>query len=172
MTTRTPAEQIAYRDLAVLEVLYATGCRGQELCDMRFSHISWNDKTARVHGKGNKDRIVILTDRAIEAIKNVDDRWQDFDGEDRVFVTVTGRPMAIVNLRRIVHRAVRRGKLPSWTGLHTIRHSFATHMLEGGADVSEVSRLLGHESIATTGIYLHLSHKTLLRAHEKAHPRA
>ncbi len=168
----------AARDVAILEFLYGTGVRLAELVGMDLTDLDRRDRTVRVRGKGRKERIVPFGGPAAEAL----DRWLD---ERRRRLTETGDedPGALwLNRRggrlsgRSVQRMVRktlaatseRGRVSP----HTLRHTFATHLLDAGADLRAVQELLGHESLSTTQIYTHLTTERLKQAYRKAHPRS
>ncbi|MCB9951321.1 MAG: site-specific tyrosine recombinase XerD [Planctomycetaceae bacterium] len=163
------------RDRAVLAVLYSTGCRASELSGMRLQDINLTQRFCRCLGKGNKERIVSLTPVAVAAIQNylekervrmVRSREQDY-----LFVTRTGRSLTRVNIWQIVKRYARRIGAANKVSPHTLRHSFATHMLAGGAEIRALQEMLGHASIRTTQIYTQVEHSRLKAIHSKCHPR-
>lgn len=169
--------RLGRRDRAVLETLYATGCRASEVSGLRPSDIDLARGTARCVGKGDKQRIVPLGRRAREAV-------QAYLQNDRpalvarrpetatVFVARTGRPLSRIALWRVVKQHARAAGLPDSISPHTLRHSFATHMLAGGADLRVVQEILGHASIGTTQIYTRVEMSRLLQVHAQFHPRA
>jgi integrase/recombinase XerC len=162
----SPFEQ---RDLAVLELLYAAGLRVSELCGLDRAGVDLRGRTVTVLGKGGKERRVPVHDRAAEALG----RWLR-EGRG----AVAGPPEAVfVNRRgsRLGPRDVRRildARASSPTHPHALRHTFATHLLDGGADLRVVQELLGHASLATTQIYTHVSKERLRAVYEETHPRA
>ncbi len=164
------------RDRAALETLYATGCRASEVVGLRPRDLDMVRGSARCIGKGDKERIVPLGSRARAAL-------QDYLLRDRpalvrrhpeteaVFVGRSGRPLSRVGLWRVVKVHARRAGLPEHVSPHTLRHSFATHMLAGGADLRVVQEMLGHVSIATTQIYTRVELSRLRQVHASFHPR-
>ena len=164
------------RNRAIIETLYGCGLRVSELCNLGFSNINFDEKYLIVRGKGNKERLVPMSDPSIEEIKlYVSDersRLKVKPGEeDIVFLNVRGhrltRQMVFIFLRELVEMAgIKRTISP-----HTLRHSFATHLLEGGANLRAIQQMLGHESIATTEIYLHLDNTRLREEILLHHPR-
>jgi integrase/recombinase XerD len=164
------------RDRAALETLYATGCRASEVVGLRPADLDLKRGSARCIGKGDKQRLVPLGSRARDALRDYLQR--DRPGltarrptTDVVFVTRTGRPLSRVGLWRIVKRHARAAGLPESVSPHTLRHSFATHMLAGGADLRVVQEMLGHASIATTQVYTRVEMSRLLQVHAAYHPR-
>ncbi len=165
------------RDRAALETLYATGCRASEVAGLRPRDVDLAGGTLRCVGKGDKQRVVPLGSRAREAL-------EDYLRRDRsnlirqrpqteaIFVTRRGLPLSRVALWRIVTGYARLLGLPGKASPHTLRHSFATHMLAGGADLRVVQELLGHASIATTQIYTRVEMSRLLEVHKQFHPRS
>lgn len=164
------------RDRAILETLYATGCRASEVVGLKLADLYLDSAFCRCLGKGNKQRIVPLGRAAITSLRT-------YLGENRpalttdpeaiwVFVSRGGRQLTREMLWVIVKKYVRRTGLPSKVSPHTLRHSFATHLLSGGADLRTVQELLGHSSIGTTQIYTHVDRERIKAIHKKFHPRA
>jgi integrase/recombinase XerD len=175
-----PRKTDAYwlRDRALLEVLYATGCRASEVCHLRLPDVDLTSKQVRCEGKGGKQRIVPLGQRAIDAVR---DYLEHLRGQltanktnppHEVFLSRTGRPLDRIQLWRLVKRYARRAGIDPAVSPHTLRHSFATHLLAGGADLRLVQEMLGHASIQTTQIYTHVDHSRLQKVHRTFHPRA
>lgn len=165
------------RDHAALETLYATGCRASEVCDLRPGDLDFAAGTARCVGKGDKERLVPLGDRARVALAGYLARDRPALAACRpevrtVFVTRTGRPLSRVDLWRIVRGHAAAAGLPEGVGPHSLRHSFATHLLAGGADLRAVQVMLGHASIAATQIYTRVELSRLREVHAKFHPRS
>ena len=160
------------RDRAVLETLYATGCRASEVIGLTLDNVFLDQKFLKCTGKGNKQRLVPLGGPAIAAIRT-------YLGEPRagasatgcVFVSRTGRPLCRIILWKIVKKYAQRVGLHPDVSPHTLRHSFATHLLAGGADLRVVQELLGHSSIATTQRYTHVDTSRLKLLHAQFHPR-
>ncbi len=166
------------RDIAMLEVLYATGCRASEVCSLRVRDLSFDERHLRCEGKGGKQRMVPIGTAAIDAVKRY---LVDLRGElaeksphppEELFLSRSGRPLDRVQLWRLVkHYAIRAG-IDDSISPHSLRHSFATHLLAGGADLRQVQEMLGHASIQTTQIYTHVEHSRLKKVHQQFHPRA
>lgn len=163
------------RDRAVLAVLYATGCRASEISGLRLTDIKLEQRFCRCLGKGNKERIVSLTPVAVAAVeryleqerpKMVRTREQDY-----LFVSRTGRALTRINIWQLVKRYALRVGVKGKISPHTLRHSFATHMLAGGAEIRALQEMLGHASIRTTQIYTQVEHSRLKSIHSKCHPR-
>ena len=167
------------RDRALLEFLYATGCRASELSNLTLHDIHLNEKYCLCTGKGNKQRIVHLGNRAIEAFREwVADEFQGRDclidkyGESNfAFLSYRGKRIRRERIWDLVKKYAERAGISSEISPHTMRHSFATHMLAAGADLRQVQEMLGHASIATTQIYTHIDMSRLKRVHKKYHPR-
>ncbi len=163
------------RDRAILEMLYATGARASEVADLTLA--SLNREVGYVHciGKGRKERIVPVGRRALEAVDAYlkEERGQlDRRGGEHLFLTHSGRRMGRESLWRLVKKYARRTGVGERVSPHTLRHSFATHLLEGGADLRAVQEMLGHVDIATTQVYTHVDPSRLKAIHRKFHPRA
>jgi integrase/recombinase XerC len=167
---------VALRDSAVLELLYATGIRVSELCGLDAGHLDQGRRTVRVMGKGDKERTVPVGVPALRAVT----RWLDAGRPElatassgpALFLGVRGGRLDPRTARRIVHERLREAGATRDTGPHGIRHSTATHLLEGGADLRSVQEILGHSSPATTQIYTHVSIDRLKSSYRQAHPRA
>jgi integrase/recombinase XerD len=169
--------RLGRRDRAVLETLYATGCRASEVAGLRPVDLDLQAGLLRCVGKGNKERQVPLGSRAIAAL-------EDYLRRDRpalvarkprtttVFVSKSGRPLSRNALWAVVKRSARQAGLPSAVSPHTLRHSFATHLLAGGADLRVVQEMLGHVSIATTQVYTRVELSRLRKVHAQFHPRS
>jgi integrase/recombinase XerD len=169
--------RLGRRDRAALETLYATGCRASEVVSLRPEDLDLKAGTARCVGKGDKERLVPLGARAREALASYlrDDRPELVRRRPEtreVFVSKSGRTLSRVTLWRIVKGHARAAGLPESVSPHTLRHSFATHLLAGGADLRAVQEMLGHASIATTQVYTRVDATRLLEVHGRFHPRA
>lgn len=165
------------RDRAALETLYATGCRASEVVGLRPADLDLNGGSARCVGKGDKERVVPLGSRAREAIREYLTRDRAAliarrPETDVLFVSRTGRPLSRVGLWHIVKSHVKLAGLNPAISPHTLRHSFATHVLAGGADLRAVQEMLGHVSIATTQIYTRVELSRLREVHARFHPRS
>ncbi len=164
------------RDRAALETLYATGCRASEVVGLRPGDLNLADGSARCIGKGDKERIVPLGARAREALRDYLARDRPAllagrPGVTSVFVSRRGRPLSRTGLWAIVKEHAQAAGLPETVSPHTLRHSFATHLLAGGADLRVVQEMLGHASIATTQIYTRVELSRLKEVHARFHPR-
>lgn len=170
---RTP---MGLRDAAILETLYSAGLRVSELVGLNDTDIDWQAGLLRVRGKGRRERFAPLGRFALTALK----RWlaqrqlatSNPPGQTPVFVNKFGRRLTTRSVARMLEKYLVQTGLDRRTSPHTLRHSFATHLLNAGADIRSVQELLGHKSLATTQIYTHLSTSNLLGAYDKAHPRA
>jgi integrase/recombinase XerD len=176
--TPDPAAPLGRRDRAALETLYASGCRASEVVSLRPSDLDLTSTAARARcvGKGDKERVVPLGDRAREALRVYLSEERPGlvakrPGTSTVFVARTGRPMSRTGLWHIVKTHARAAGLAAKVSPHTLRHSFATHLLAGGADLRAVQEMLGHASIATTQIYTRVELSRLREVHARFHPR-
>ncbi|HZB33986.1 MAG TPA: tyrosine recombinase XerC [Streptosporangiaceae bacterium] len=165
----------ALRDRAVLELLYATGVRVSELCGLDVDDVDQERRTVRVFGKGAKERVVPMGVPAARAIEDWLRRGRPHLAAERsgpaLFLGTRGGRLHPTTARRIVHTRVAAANAPD-IGPHGVRHSAATHLLEGGADLRSVQELLGHASLRTTQLYTHVSAERLKQAYRQAHPRA
>jgi integrase/recombinase XerD len=164
------------RDLALLELLYATGLRVSELIALRLGSLALEVGFLRCLGKGGKERLIPVGEMAMEAVlrylHNARDHFVRPDSGDILFLTNRGRAFSRVGVWKLVKKYARRAGVHKEISPHTFRHSFATHLLEGGADLRSIQEMLGHSSIATTQIYTHVSREHLRAVYQKAHPRA
>jgi integrase/recombinase XerD len=177
------AAALAVRDRAIIEVAYAAGLRISELAAADLSSVDLDRGEIRVVGKGRKERIGLLGRPAIAALETYVDAARPVlearrteamrtGRRDAIFLNSDGAPIGVRGLRYRIDRLCRRAGLPEGVSPHTLRHSFATHLLDGGADLRVVQELLGHESLATTQVYTHVSSARLRAAYTSAHPRA
>ena len=167
-----------WRDEAMVELLYATGCRASELSNLKVRDVHLQERYCMCHGKGDKQRMVPLGDSAIAAVENylADQRGTLAAAAARppewLLLSRTGKRLRREAIWELVKKyAARAGASPK-VSPHTLRHSFATHLLAGGADLRQVQELLGHANIATTQIYTHVDTSRLQRIHQQFHPRA
>lgn len=162
----------AVRDRLVLEILYGGGLRVSELVGLNYGAIDFANGSARVLGKGRKERICPLGEVAMAVLKNFRDRHAAAHGlADPVVVTEQGRRMIPGQVQQLVKKYLALADLPGDITPHKLRHSYATHLLNAGADLRSVQELLGHASLTTTQIYTHTSVARLKEIHAKAHPR-
>ena len=158
------------RDHAILETLYSTGIRISELISLTEEAVDFIGATIRVLGKGKKERVVPIGERALRAIRNYLARRK---GTSRfIFLNKNKKPLGARGFRKEMDKYIRLISLKEHISPHTLRHSFATHLLNRGADLRSVQELLGHANLSTTQIYTHLTTEKLKSVYEKAHPRA
>lgn len=169
-------QPLAKRDCAMVEVLYASGARVSELCGLDLQDIDFERNTIRVLGKGNKERTIPLGNPAIRALnawlKEGRPLLAGEKSEQAVFLGARGKRIDQRAVRTVVYQALQALEGAVKLGPHALRHSAATHLLEGGADLRTVQEILGHASLATTQIYTHVSTERLQKAFKQAHPRA
>ncbi|MGA1563106.1 MAG: tyrosine recombinase [Pontimonas sp.] len=169
-------DPVASRDLAIIEVLYASALRVSELVGLDLQGVDLDGRTLRVVGKGNKERVVPLGTPAATALGAYLDHARDAlleGGESSVvFLSTRGKPMGQRSVYEVVARLLADIPGVGPLGPHTLRHTAATHLLDGGADLRSVQELLGHASLGTTQIYTHVSNERLTQAYQQAHPRA
>ncbi len=164
-----------YRNKAMLELLYGSGLRISELISLTFQDIDLENNIIRIYGKGRKERIVPLGDYAMEAIeKYVTYRPQllKHGPNDYLFLNNHGKPITRQGCFKMLKSLLKEKNIREDASPHTLRHSFATHLLEGGADLRAIQELLGHKDIATTKIYTHVSDKKVEEDYHKYHPRS
>jgi len=175
-----PSEPSYFRHKAILELLYATGIRASELSSLKTSDLEFSEGQLRVFGKGKKERIVpigIVAQQAVNRyleIKNYEQRsgcLPKHPNGDYVFLSKAGNQFHRRDILRTVKKYADRAGLPPETGVHTLRHTFATHLLARGADLRSIQLLLGHESIATTQIYLNVDISYIKQVYQLCHPR-
>ncbi len=169
--TETP---LGLRDRALLEVLYSCGLRAAEAVGMVWPSLHEGLGVVRVRGKGNKERVVPIGADAIEALKAYLGAWSPLPrvDEQAVFLNARGKRLTTRSVGRIVERYLLQAGIVAHATPHSLRHSFATHLLESGADLRAIQEMLGHASIATTQRYTHLELARLSAIYDKAHPRA
>lgn len=164
----------AARDLFLAELLYGSGLRVSEALSLDIDRVREDSESIRIQGKGGKERLAPLTDTAREALA----RWFDMrpqmaaEGEKALFVGVRGRRLNRREAQRIIESLCLRAGLPQAISPHGLRHSFATHLLEAGADLRSVQELMGHSRLSTTQRYTHLNLAHLMSVYDKAHPKA
>ncbi|GIX03526.1 MAG: tyrosine recombinase XerC [Planctomycetaceae bacterium] len=163
------------RDRALMAVMYATGCRASEVCQLQIQDVQLEAAFCRCRGKGNKERLVSLNPIACAALRDYllkeRPRLAGSSSEGPLFLTHRGRPMTRLTVWKLIKRYAARIGVSRQVSPHTLRHSFATHMLAGGAEIRALQELLGHASIRTTQIYTQVDHSRLKAIHEKCHPR-
>jgi integrase/recombinase XerC len=161
------------RDRAILELLYSSGLRVGELASINSGDINLKDRHVRVRGKGGKERIVPVGKKAVEALKLYNaERMLLSRTADALILNRSGARLSERSIRRVVHKYSRLAALSGKVTPHTLRHTFATHLLQGGADLRAIQELLGHSSLSTTQKYTHLDVAHLIDVYDSAHPLA
>jgi len=163
-------DERALRDKAVLETFYSTGIRISELTGLKVDDIDFIGSVVKVLGKGKKERIVPIGEQAIRAIRNYLEKRKK--QSEALFLNKSGKRMTVRGIRNLVQKYVLIASMKHGVSPHTLRHSFATHLLNRGADLRSVQELLGHVNLSTTQIYTHLTTERLKSVYDKAHPRA
>ncbi len=167
------ATPLGARDRCLFEVLYATGLRVSELLSLRLLDVDWPQRSMRVLGKGNKERIVLLGDLAVDALEAYVHSSRPVllraGSCDALFVSHLGTPLSVRGFHAVLQSYVAAAGISRHITPHTLRHSFATHLLEGGADLRTVQELLGHASVSTTQVYTHVSEGYLRDVYSRAH---
>jgi len=173
-----PRDPLWKRDRAILELMYATGCRVSEICDMLLANVHLNDGYCLAEGKGSKQRMVPLGERAIDAIRSYLDEERPLlcgrstqEHSPWLILSRTGQRLRREAIWELVKRYAARAGISEEATPHTLRHSFATHLLAGGADLRMIQEMLGHASIQTTQIYTQVENSKLKRIHQQFHPR-
>lgn len=172
----TPTSPLKKRDRALVELLYSAGLRVSEACELKVNCLLIDRGFIRVVGKGSKERLVPIGPRAVKALNiylthvrpGLARRGRS---QERVFLSRTGRPLTRMMVWNLLKKYARQAELEKPVSPHTLRHSFATHLLEGGADLRAVQEMLGHADITTTQIYTHLDREYLKEVHRTFHPR-
>ena len=166
---------IEQRNSLIIELLYATGLRVSELVSIELKNIDFKEKTIKVMGKGSKERIVVYNNHTSIALKRyLDDGYHGFNKKNSGYLILNknGDKLSERYVRNIINKLVRKAGLNINISPHTLRHTFATDMLEEGADLVTVKELLGHESLNTTSIYTHITNEQIKKTYNMAHPRA
>ncbi len=171
--------KLGFRNYCILGCLYGCGLRVSELCNMQIKDIDFNERVINIHGKGNKDRVVIMYEDLAESLKRyistfrVDILYNSKDLDNRhVFLNKNGTTLTRVGVRKILEKLVKDCGEMFHISPHMLRHSFATALLNNGADMRSVQELLGHESLSTTQVYTHVSYEAIKKSYSIAHPRA
>ena len=166
---------LGLRDRAILELLYATGMRVSELVGLNVNDVDLLGGVAKVWGKGGKERLAPFGTEATRALHNYLMRRETLhpgEGERGLFLNKSGAQISARSIRRLLDKHIKKASLSQKISPHTLRHSFATHLLDAGADLRSIQELLGHASLSTTQVYTHLTTERLKRIYDKAHPRA
>ena len=175
LSAPNPDQPLAWRDRALLEIGYGTGVRVSELVGLGIKDVWYDDALVRVIGKGSKERLVPIGRRALGAAalytREIRPNLDRGKGKERLFLNARGGPLTRVGAWGVVKRCAERAGIDKRVTPHTLRHTFATHLLEGGADLRAVQEMLGHADLATTQIYTHVDRDYLLKVHKTYHPR-
>ena len=168
-------EPLAFRDRAMLEVAYGAGLRVSEWIGLATQDILLDEGVVRVFGKGSRERLVPIGRAAIGAVgmylRELRPQLEKGEGKSRLFLNVRGKPLSRMGAWKILRKYVGLSGITKHVSPHTLRHSFATHLLEGGADLRAVQEMLGHVDISTTQIYTHVDREYLRSVHKQFHPR-
>ncbi|MGE9616517.1 MAG: tyrosine-type recombinase/integrase [Solitalea-like symbiont of Acarus siro] len=160
---------------AILELLYGSGIRISELCNLKYNNIYYEELYVRIIGKGDKERLVPISNKFIEALNDYSRIRANIkisdNAKDHIFINRYGRPLSRITVFNNIKELVRDSNLKKNVSPHTFRHSFATHLLDNGADLKSIQDMLGHESITTTEIYLHVETSHLHKVIKNYHPR-
>lgn len=174
-------EPLERRDRAILEMLYATGLRVGELLSLDWGDLDLKSRVLRVFGKGGKERMVPFGRHAADSLEGWREAWEELrppspdpvhEAGEPVFLNYRGGRLSARSVRRLIDRRVREAAIAGGVHPHTLRHTFATHLLEGGADLRSIQEHLGHSSLSTTQNYTHLELERLQSVYREAHPRA
>jgi len=169
------SSKFGIRNRAILELIYSSGLRISEISGCKIGQIDLGEKLIRVIGKGDKERIVPISNKAKIAIRNYSKMREQFKSrfsDDSFFLSKSGKPLSPNEIREILSRYLNLVAKTKGYSPHTIRHSFATHLLSRGADLRAVQEMLGHANLSTTEIYTHLTLKDLKKVYKQAHPRS
>jgi site-specific recombinase XerD len=169
------SSKFGVRNKAILEMIYSCGMRISEVSGCRLNQFDLSDKIIRILGKGNKERLVPIGKMAVKAVKNylkIRDQFISRDSDETLFLSKSGKPLDADEIREILERYIMLVAKTKGYSPHSIRHSFATHLLSHGADLRAVQEMLGHSNLSTTEMYTHLSLKDLKKVYEQAHPRS
>ena len=176
LNTPKTNDKLGLRDKAILELLYSSGLRVSELLNLKISDLFFGDEVVRVLGKGSKQRIVPIGSSAINWIKEYLKKTRPLlekkaKSENLIFLNSRGSKLSRMAIWKIVNKYCQEAKIEKEVHPHTFRHSFATHLLEGGADLRAVQEMLGHSDISTTQIYTHIDREYIKQIHKDFHPR-
>ena len=176
LASPTLDDPLVFRDRALLELAYGAGLRVSEWISIGVRDVMFDEGLVRVFGKGSKERLVPIGRRAIGAlasyVRELRPRLEHGEGRGALFLNARGQPLTRMGAWKILQKYVARAGIEKHVSPHTLRHSFATHLLEGGADLRAVQEMLGHADISTTQIYTHVDREYLRTVHRQYHPRA
>jgi len=160
------------RDRAILELLYSSGIRVGELVGLNLNQLDLDLGIVKVMGKGRKERIAPIGSKAVEALKAYLESREELKGEEALFINSRGERLTARSVGRLIKKYTRRSGIVRKVSPHSLRHTFATHLLDAGADIREIQEMLGHASLSTTQRYIHISPGKLMEVYDKAHPRS
>jgi integrase/recombinase XerC len=166
------SKQNGVRDRAILELLYSSGLRVSELVGLNLNQLDSDLGIVRVMGKGRKERIVPVGVKAIDALKSYLEGRGGSAGEDPIFINSSGGRLTARTVGRLIKKYTRHSGIFRKVSPHSLRHTFATHLVDAGADIREIQEMLGHSSLSTTQRYTHVSMGKLMEVYDKAHPRS
>jgi integrase/recombinase XerD len=176
LASPTLDDPLVFRDRALLELAYGAGLRVSEWISVGVRDVMFDEGLVRVFGKGSKERLVPIGRRAVGAlasyVRELRPRLEKGEGRGALFLNARGQPLTRMGAWKILQKYVTRAGIEKHVSPHTLRHSFATHLLEGGADLRAVQEMLGHADISTTQIYTHVDREYLRTVHRQYHPRA
>jgi len=171
-----PDSQFGIRDRTIIEVLYSCGLRVSEICDLKIANLFLDDELIRVMGKGSKERLIPIGGKANQDLKEYLQHSRPIlsrkTDSSAVFLSRNGKPLTRAMINKILKKWQKVAGIKKHVSPHTLRHSFATHLLEGGADLRFVQVLLGHTDISTTQVYTHLDKHTIKEVYKTHHPRS
>lgn len=164
------------RDKAILELLYSCGLRVSELVGLNFEHVDFDNRVARVFGKGAKERIIPVGKKAVERIQEYlperEKVVRKAGATNAIFLNRSGERLNVRSVQRLLDAAIKKCGLPKHVSPHVLRHTFATHLLNAGADLRSIQELLGHSSLSTTQKYTHVNLDQLMKVYDESHPKA
>ncbi|OIO40422.1 MAG: tyrosine recombinase XerC [Candidatus Omnitrophica bacterium CG1_02_49_10] len=161
------------RDRAIMETLYSTGIRVSELAGLKMENVDFIGEVIKVFGKGRKERMIPIGNKAVNSIRAyMDERGRLGIDRKELFLNKSKRPLSIRGIRRVIDKHIKNTSAKEHVSPHTLRHSFATHLLDRGADLRSIQELLGHMNLSTTQIYTHVTTERLKSVYDKTHPRA
>lgn len=168
-------DELSIRDSLILEILYSTGIRVSELVKIKIKDISFSEKTIKIHGKGNKERYVIYGSVCEEKLNKYLKKSRNIlnkKSSDYLIINHNGEQITTRSIESIVKKYQIKNGINTKVTPHTLRHTFATHLLDGGADLKSVQELMGHESLSSTQVYTHITNERLRNVYRHTHPRA
>ena len=175
LNTPNKEEVLGLRNALVLELLYSTGIRVSELSNIKINDINFNEREIRILGKGSKERIVLFGKQCKDLLNEYINKSRNKllkDSNEYLLLNKNGNKLGVRGIQMIVEKTLKESSIKYNISPHTLRHTFATHLLDAGADLMSVKELLGHDSLSTTSIYTHISNEKLRQVYLNSHPRA